>query len=89
MATKEELEYHGKLVNEMAKAAWESYSDAVGGTSFIGDELPAWGQLDSRQKKGWRASVQAAAIVLGSEIETVIKANKDMEMSQIAGIMGE
>lgn len=47
------------MSTEKAELAYKAYVEAVGGTSFKGKPLPAWSDLDERQKEGWRAVVKA------------------------------
>jgi len=40
----------------LGKRAWETYRDAVGGTSLYGKFLPIWDDLGERQREGWAAA---------------------------------
>jgi len=54
------------LLDRMAAAAWTAYSEAVGGKSVNGDDLPTWEQLKKNTEgrspivDGWRAVAKAA-----------------------------
>ena len=45
---------------DLGRIAYEAYSAEVGGQNFMGEPMPAWLGLTSRQQEGWRQAATAA-----------------------------
>ncbi len=50
----------GEHLEELAQCAYEAYGVSVGGTTWDGKPIPKWGDIQERQRDGWRAAVKAA-----------------------------
>lgn len=46
-------------VDELARAAYAAYSEATGGLSHRGDQLPEWDDLGPALRNAWRAAASA------------------------------
>ena len=75
-----------QMIETLAESSYDAYCDAVGGTTYDGRKIPAWSEMDKRQRDGWRAMAKSVAVnMLGICIVEAARCRGGVIASPIAG----
>ncbi len=62
---RERGDFKGTAAKPAGQIAFEAYNDSVGGVTWDGKPIPAWGEVTDKVRAGWTAAAKAAKFAAG------------------------